>query len=384
MLHFQRSPLVCAALAVLFCLACPAYGVLAQERMAANADPAPAAFPSLLSCLRLQGPFSFCGEPVPLDDPDVRERMEKEVALTLWNRAQIILNIKRSGRYFPYIEQRLADRGLPDDLKYLAVIESALRPHAGSHRGAVGYWQFIRPTGLKYGLRVDQNIDERRNLFTSTEAALDMLTELHAEFGSWCVAAAAYNMGDNGMRKRIRIQGVNDYFKLHLPLETQAYVFRALAIKMIMTDPARYGFHFIPSDFYAPEQFDRVRVELAQDTPLSDIAAAAGTYFKVIKDLNTHILGNDLERGSHTLLVPAGAGEGFQARLAARTAASAPAAQTKAAAGKKEVFVYVVKRGDNLHGIARKLGVPLASVLKPNSLKKDSVIHPGQKLMVTR
>ncbi|MGE4291388.1 MAG: transglycosylase SLT domain-containing protein [Desulfovibrio sp.] len=356
----------------------------------AEAQAEAAVFPSLLSCVRVEGPLDFCGESVPLELDDVRERLEKELLVLLWDRAQVILNAKRAGRYFPYIEQRLAKRGMPDDLKYIAVIESALRPHAGSHRGAVGYWQFIRPTAQKYGLRVDGNIDERRNIFTSTEAALDFLQELHAEFGSWAVACAAYNMGENGMRKRIRTQSVQDYWRLYLPLETQAYVFRAMAAKMILSDPARYGFRFQEEDFYAAPAFDRITLTLEKDTPLADIAAAAGTYYKVIKDLNTQILGDDLERGSHVLLLPKGAAKGFVSRLkgaASPSVAASGSVPTPARAvpdpSKKELRTYVVKPGDNIHSIARKLGVPLKAVLRPNGLKSDSIIHPGQRLLVS-
>lgn len=362
-----------------------------------------AAFPSLLSSLRVQGPLEFCGEPVPLDRPEVREQLEKALLVLLWDRAQIILNIKRSGRFFPYIEDRLEKRGMPDDLKYIAVIESALRPHAGSHRGAVGYWQFIRSTARKYGLRVDGNIDERRNIFTSTEAALDFLTELHDMFGSWAVACAAYNMGENGMRKRIRTQGVSDYYKLYLPRETMFYLFRAIAAKMVFSDPAHYGFQFRDDDYYRPPEFDRVTVTLQKDTPVADIARAAGTHFRAIKDLNTQILGNDLVRGTHVLLLPKGASRDFAARLGlkpdppsakasapspGRTAQAAPKPAPRptprVAEGRNELRVYVVRKGDNLHAIARRLGVPLRSLLTPNGLTPESTIQPGQRLLVTQ
>lgn len=356
----------------------------------------PAVFPSLLSSIRVEGPLSFCGEPVPLELDDVRERLEKELLLLLWDRAQVILDAKRAGRYFPYIEECLKKRGMPDDLKYIAVIESALRPHAGSHAGAIGYWQFIRPTALKYGLRVDGDIDERRNIFTSTEAALDYLQDLYAEFGSWSVACAAYNMGENGMRKRVRTQGVDDYYKLYLPLETQAYVFRAVAAKEILASPSRYGFRFTGDDFYDPPSFDRIDVTLRRDTPLAEIARASGTYFKIIKDLNPQILGDDLVRGSHTLLVPRGEGRGFAARLrrvlagddAGATAGlgAAEAAGPQPARGvdpsKQELRTYMVRIGDNVHSIARKLGIPLKSLLRANGLGPESVIYPGQRLLV--
>ena len=128
-------------------------------------------FPSLISSIRIDAPLDFCGEAVPLDNPEVRERLEKELLLTLWNRSQVILWLKRSGRYFPHIEKVLKENHAPDDLKYVPVIESALRPHAVSSKRAVGFWQFIRATGRKYDLKINTSIDERRNVFASTRAA---------------------------------------------------------------------------------------------------------------------------------------------------------------------------------------------------------------------
>lgn len=380
------------ALTLLLLWAAPAHA-------ATQGSDEPAEFPSLLSCLRVSGPLSFCGEAVPLEIPWVREELEKALLVLLWNRDQVILNVKRSGRYFPYIEEQLRERGMPDDLKYISVIESALRPHAGSHKGAVGYWQFIRPTALKYGLRVDGDIDERRNIFTSTAAALDYLTVLHEEFDSWTVACAAYNMGENGMRKRIRTQGLDDYYRLYLPRETMFYIFRAIATKMVFTNPARFGFHFQEGDYYIPTEFDRVTVTLEKDTPVADIATAAGTFFRAIKELNPQILGNDLVRGTHVLLLPRGAAKGFEGRLGLKPVSS-PAQAGRAAAdaarsgpvlsapmpsvaeGRSELSVYVVRRGDNLDGIARRLGVSLESVLQLNGLRRESVIQPGQRLLV--
>ena len=127
--------------------------------------------PRLEESLRLMQSLDFCGEPVPLDDPDVRERMEKEMLLSLWDRDQAVLWLKRSTRYLPYIEKMLAKAGLPDDLKYIAIAESALRPHVGSPKGAIGFWQFLPETGRRYGLTVNDDVDQRRNLHFSTRAA---------------------------------------------------------------------------------------------------------------------------------------------------------------------------------------------------------------------
>jgi len=183
-----------------------------------------AQIPSLLSAVRNVHHLTFGNEPVPLDNQEIRERFEKELLLTLWNRPQVILWIKRSARYFHLIEKMLKEAGLPDDLKYVAVVESALRPHIRSSKGAVGYWQFIKPTGLKYGLRIDRDIDERRNLFVATRAAIAYFKDLYDIFGTWALSAAAYNMGEQGLQAEVRIQQIDDYYRLYLPLETQQLV----------------------------------------------------------------------------------------------------------------------------------------------------------------
>jgi len=180
---------------------------------------APESLPSLISAIRVEGPLDFCGEPLPLNNPDVRERLEKELLLILWNRPQVILWLKRSTRYFPYIEKTLAQNNMPQDLKYIAVVESALLDYAGSSQGAVGYWQFIKQTGLRYGLSIDKNIDERRNFFASTKAAVAYLQDLHDLFSSWTLAAAAYNVGEDRIQNEKNSQKVDNYYDFSLPKE---------------------------------------------------------------------------------------------------------------------------------------------------------------------
>ncbi len=372
-------PLTARCLTLMLVLLCAVPSALAREDIyavtrSAGQDLAPAGFPSLMSAVRDIGPLDFCGEAVPLDNPEVRERLEKELLLILWDRAQVILYIKRSGRYFPYIEAMLDKRDMPEDLKYMAVIESALKPHAGSSAGAVGYWQFIRPTGKKYGLQVDADIDERRNIYLATRAALDYLSELHGMFGSWTLAAAAYNMGESGLEKRIKQQETEDYYNLYLPFETQAYVFRALAVKAIMSDPARYGFDITEDDLYKPLEFDRVTVKAAKPIPIQLIAKAAGTYFKTIKDMNTHLLGADLPRGTHSILVPRGAGGDFYDRFDAVLKSYTPPAA--------EYEVYKVRKGDTLLGIANRFHIPINTLLRKNGLSMKSNIYPGQRLII--
>ena len=333
----------------------------------------PASVPSLISAIRIEGPVSFCGEQVPLDSVQVRERLEKEMLLILWNRPQVILWLKRSTRYFPFIEKTLAQHNMPDDLKYIPVVESALLPHAGSSKGAVGYWQFIKSTGLNYGLTINRNIDERRNLYASTRAAVSYLKELHSLFGSWTLAAAAYNVGEDRIQDEKTSQRVDNYYDFYLPLETQRYIFKMVAIKLILSNPSRYGFHLQPDDYYPPISFDRVKVTLPGRTPLYLAAQAAGTNFKQIKDLNPEIRGHNLTKGSHIIAVPEGSGDKFHSRFAGL-----------AEKWRQEfkMHIYIVKRGDNLSSIADQFDVTLPALMAWNDLSPNSYIHPGEKLVI--
>lgn len=335
----------------------------------------PSQFPSLESVSRIKGPLDFCGEPVPLHRSEVRERLEKEILLIQWDRAQLILWMKRTGRYFPHIERMLKANGLPDDLKYLPVIESALRPHAGSSAGARGIWQFISSTGKKYGLRVDRYIDERRNFFLSTKAAVGYLKDLYAMFNSWTLSAAAYNMGESGLKRAMKHQEVDDYYLLHLPAETQRYVIRAIVAKMIMSDPARYGFQLRPGDYYRPVRFDRIRLRCRKYTPVMLTAKAAGTTYKTIRDLNPQIRRDTLPIGTHVLFLPEGSADSFAEKYKPLIA------QHRA---KDRGVVHRVERGDTLLRIAQRYRTSLSQLLRLNNLKKNSTIRPGQTLIIRK
>lgn len=334
-----------------------------------------ATFPSLESAIRLKGPLFFCGERLPLQRPAIRERLEKELLLMLWDRAQVILWLKRTGRYFPHIQAVLKRNGLPDDLKYLAVIESALRPRVGSHKGARGVWQFITSTGREYGLTVNRYIDERRNFVLATRAAVKYLRELHSLFDSWTLACAGYNMGEDGLKKRIEQQQVEDYYHLDLPNETERYVLRAIAAKLILSDPARYGFNLIPGDYYEPPEYDRVRLKTRHSAPIVVVAKAAGTYYKTIKDLNPHLLSDVIPSGEHTIFLPEGTAKSF-----AEEYQPLISKYRKTHRGK----TYTVRRGDTLTRIAYKNNIPLWKLLKLNGINRNSVIRPGQKLVIMR
>ena len=331
------------------------------------------AWPSLMTAIRITQPIDFCGETVDLDSQEVRERLEKELLLTIWDRPQVILWIKRSSRYLPIIEKMLSENGMPDDLKYVAIIESALRPHAGSQKGAIGFWQFLKSTGEKYGLRVNAEIDERRNIFASTLAAISYFKELYAMLQSWTLAAAAFNMGELGLQSEMVSQKSNDYYQLYLPLETQRYVFRILSAKIILSDPQRFGFHFTDQDLYPPLQFDRIHIECFQDTPIHVVARAANTRFKAIKDLNPEIRGHFLAAGSHALLIPRGSADGFNARFKELVQQWLAENQER---------VYVVKEGDNLTAIAERFNIPLPALIIWNRLDAKEPIHPGDRIVI--
>lgn len=352
-------------------------GMISLASVARAADPGVITeredVPSLISSVRFETALDFCGEPVPLDSQEVRERLEKEMLLTLADRPQVILWLKRSRRFLPIIEKELESSGLPQDLKYVAIAESALRPHAGSPAGAIGFWQFMQNTGRRYGLTVNKEFDERRSIFKSTQAAISYLKDLYAEFQSWTLAAAAFNMGEEGLRAEILLQEVNDYYRLYLPLETQRYIFRIISAKLILSDPEKYGFRMTETDYYPPLAFDRIVVQCDQRTPLRVVAQAADTHFKRIKDLNPDIRGHYLAAGRHEILVPGGSGVGFQKRY-----------EKILASWRKEPdqHVYIVKKGDNLSSIAELFQVPLPALLIWNNLDLRKPIHPGDRLVI--
>jgi hypothetical protein len=353
-------------LLILFCVAAVSRG---QET---GTQPTPS-WPPLTDSIEITQSLDFCGEPVDLGRREVLERLEKELLLTIWDRPQVILWLKRSTRYLPIIEEMLKENEMPDDLKYIAIIESALRPHAGSRKGAIGFWQFLKSTGEKYGLKINAETDERRNIFAATRAAIDYLKALYDIFGSWTLAAAAYNMGELGLQSEIVSQKTNSYYQLYLPLETQRYIFRIICAKLIFTDPVRFGYRVQAEDRYPPLQFGRTHIECFQDTPIHVVARAANTQFKVIKDLNPEIRGHFLSAGMHSLLIPKGSENGFQARFKQLV---------KEWLAENQERVYVVQEGDNLTSIAERFNVPLPALLIWNRLDGKKPIHPGDQLVI--
>ncbi|OGP55380.1 MAG: hypothetical protein A2162_11710 [Deltaproteobacteria bacterium RBG_13_52_11b] len=264
-----------------------------------------------LTVHKLPEAVSICGERVPLEDRKIWENLDQEFLVTLGSEAQVLLWMKRARRYFPHIEKRLKDLFLPDDLKYVTITESSLRPYAVSSSGAAGVWQFIPATGERFGMRGSGGIDERFDFFKATEGALAYLKSLYEEFKSWPLAMAAYNAGENRIRREIVSQRTRDYFFLDLPLETERYVYKITVAKIILSNPERYGFYLDEREFYDPLQVDRVQIELPMPLPIVDMAAAMGRYYKELKEMNPHFSGESIPAGTHFLNLPFGTSELF-------------------------------------------------------------------------
>jgi hypothetical protein len=264
-----------------------------------------------LSSYKLPKEVTLCGERIPLEDRMIWENLDREFIVAMDNHALILLWMKRAHRYFPHIERRLREMGLPEDLKYVAITESGLRPHAVSSSGAAGIWQFIPSTGEKYGMRRNRSLDERLDFFKATEGALAYLKGLYEEFGSWTLAMAAYNAGENRIRKEIDLQKTRNYFYLDLPMETERYVYKIAVAKIILTDPGRFGFHLEDRELYDPLRLERVQIELKQPLPLIEVAKAIGSYYKGIKEMNLHLPEETVPAGMQFLNLPPGTSERF-------------------------------------------------------------------------
>ena len=223
----------------------------------------------------------FSSEPAPLKISDVRERLERELLINANLDATTLLIIRRANRAFPIIEPILQKYGVPDDFKYLAVIESGL-VNATSPAGAKGVWQFMPDTAKEQGMEVNEYVDERYNLEKSTEAACKYLLAARDKFGSWTLAAASYNGGMTGVGKRIAEQKVSNYYDLGLTDETSRYVFRILALKEIMKNPAVFGFSIYESDLYSPIPSKKIEVD-STISDLADFAKTQGINYKILK-----------------------------------------------------------------------------------------------------
>ncbi|MBL7942622.1 MAG: lytic transglycosylase domain-containing protein [Flavobacteriales bacterium] len=225
----------------------------------------------------------FAGEQVPLAQWDIREKLDREILVNTYWHSNTLLAMKRANRWFPVIEPILREEGIPDDFKYLALIESGFT-NAVSPSGAEGFWQFLEATGESYGLEINDEVDERYHVEKSTRAACHYLRDAYDRYQSWALAAASYNVGIAGPERQINRQKQSDYWNILWNEETGRYVYRILAMKEIMNNADQYGFVLRPSDLYAPLTYKTVTV----DTAITDLASFAAGQQVTYKDIKLY------------------------------------------------------------------------------------------------
>ena len=314
------------------------------------------------------------GQRFPLELEDVRRRAEREFFVALDDRATLVLWQKRAGVAFPVMERAIKRMGLPEDLKYVAVIESGLKNRARSWAGAVGPWQFMPATGRENGLRVSKGVDRRRDLEQSTESALKFLSRLHNRFDDWFLALAAYNAGPARVSRSLSKQDVKSYWDVSLPNEAERYVARVAAAKMILSSPERYGVLIPEDERFRPHATSSVEVKTGSAIKVLKLARMARTTYRHIREINPWITSDVLPAGRHSIVVPKSGAQGFATRVAAAT--------PKRAKKKKRGVRHRVREGDTLGLVAAKYGTTVAELTRRNKIRKADMIYPGQLLKV--
>ncbi|MDR0544364.1 MAG: lytic transglycosylase domain-containing protein [Odoribacteraceae bacterium] len=274
-------PLVAAALLLAVAQTRPTQGAPEKE---SRAD-------SLVGDVYFPERLELAGEVVPLWRQDVAEAARRELIVNSYFHSHTVQILKNAPRYFARLEPILREEGVPDDFKYLAAAESAFNPLAVSPAGAAGVWQFIKSSAKEYGLEVNDEVDERYHLEKATRAACRYLKKAKERFGSWTLAAAAYNTGEKNVAKQIEIQQETSYYDLLMAEETNRYVFRILALKQIIERPALYGFQLPES--YSPETFIEITVARPVDN-LALFAKERGVSYKTLKRFNPWLRANTL------------------------------------------------------------------------------------------
>ena len=249
--------------------------------------------------------LDFCNEPVPVQRYDVRESFDREILINTYWQSQTLMFFKRANRWFPAIEKILKKYNLPDDLKYISIIESGLM-NVKSPAGAEGFWQFMKPTAKSYGLEINDEVDERFNLEKSTEAVCKYFQDAYKIYKNWTLVAASYNVGMGVLSKELQNQKVSSYYDLFLNDETGRYVYRILAVKLLLNNPRSYGFYFRKKDLYPVIPTYSVNI----DSTVDDLALFSKHFnitYKLLKEFNPWIIGYTLSnknKKSYTFIIP--------------------------------------------------------------------------------
>ena len=249
--------------------------------------------------------LDFAGELVPIQFPRIQKRFDAALIPTVYRHSSTILRYKRAARWFPEIEAILKKNNIPDDFKYMAIVESNLQ-NLISSQGATGFWQFMPETAREYGLEVNGQVDERYHPIKSTEAAVKYLADAYRIFKNWTLVAASYNMGMRGLQNRIKQQKVDSYYDLYLNAETSAYVYHILVVKSLFENPQRYGFYIAPEHLYKQNEFEKLNI--SQSIPsLVDFALEKNINYDILKTYNPWLRSSSLiinNAKSYTILIP--------------------------------------------------------------------------------
>ena len=265
-----------------------------SQRIASTTDKE---LPQRIHSVDLNKSFNYAGEELPMENFDVRERLDRELLRNAYWHSSTVLNIKKAGRFFPIIEPILAEQGIPDDFKFLAVAESDLS-NAVSPAGAKGFWQIMKGTARDYGLEINADVDERYHLEKATKVACRYLKKSKEKFNSWTLAAAAYNMGRAGLQRDINSQRANSFYDLNLNKETSKYIFRLVALKEILSNPNDFGFDIPASELYPSYgEFYTIEVNGAVAN-WGDFAAKYGTTYRMLKVYNPWLISSKLTNKS--------------------------------------------------------------------------------------
>jgi len=278
---------------------------------------------SFVNAQKITSPVVFCGDTLDMSNPFIRERVEREFYSLLGDQGQIQLYFKRTARYLPMIEMYLEAAHLPDDLKYIAVHESALIPVIRSRSRAVGLWQFMYNTGRLYHLKIDKYIDERRDPEKATQAALRFLSDLYKHFESWPLALAAYNSGQGRVRRSMKKNKTDEFIALALPEETKRYYFKIVATKIILSDPLKFGYDFASEDYFHTPILVEVNYKIEHSQMhLEELAEQFDLDLISFKEFNPHIVQNYLPAGTFSLKIPPENFLSYQEKLSSVSSAS--------------------------------------------------------------
>ncbi|WP_215226502.1 lytic transglycosylase domain-containing protein [Echinicola shivajiensis] len=262
----------------------PQENISFRERTEAHIGPQPSSTGARVKLFDLPEKLDFAGEEVPLKERDIKERLEREIYVNVYWESNMLLMMKRAGKFLPTIEKILAENGVPDDFKYVAMIESGLM-NVVSPAGARGFWQFMEGTAKDYGLEVNKEVDERYHFEKATLAACKYIKKSYAKFGQWTNVAASYNIGQAGLSRRINDQHQPDYYDLLLNEETSRYMFRILAFKTIFENPKKYGFELSKDDLYSLPELRTLGIK-SNVKDLADWAIKHGSNYKELKTYN--------------------------------------------------------------------------------------------------